>query len=87
MSTYPWYYFRGALPTEDQTIICLTISYDPQGQQVLDQSIIVVPYSQNERGVKVQGKFNGVKIEKGKEYYVTASILTQGEIKFTAILL
>ena len=67
--------------TEDQTIICLTISYDPQGQQVLDQSIIVVPYSQNERGVKVQGKFNGVKIEKGKEYYVTASILTQGEIK------
>ncbi len=54
-------------------LLTLTISTNPDGKQIVDQSIISVPISRSERGEKVEGVFSSAELEAGKVYTLTVS--------------
>lgn len=59
----------------------LTLSSDAYGTQILDQTTLMIPASSNERGVEVQGVFQGAEIEAGETYYVSVTSPTERTVR------
>jgi hypothetical protein len=58
--------------TGEPAPIIIRLSSDPQGLNVLDAAEIAIPPSTVERGVEVQGFFQGAELVEGQTYYLTA---------------
>jgi len=64
-----------------EAALTLTISSDPEGKQVLDETTLLVPSSSEARGVEVQGSFQGTDLKAGEVYYLTATVNTMSSLK------
>ena len=65
---------------DGQVTLRLTINQDPEGSRKVDETMIVIDPSSNERGIEVQGEFHGADVREDQTYYLSASVLDKGSV-------